>query len=191
MTQPIPLAKPYIGKEEEAEVLDTMRSGLIGTGVKTEQLEKEFAAYLGSKHAIGTNSCTGSLHLSLHAIGVGPGDEVITTAMTFVSTASSMCFRPTSEPECVASPPAAGFIGFSINQSPLRSLSPSTPQRGTPTGAPPPAPPTPSNTDSKPESDWRPSAPLLDNRCRPRPVPRSIRPMLDRSPIAMNTRDPG
>ncbi len=92
MTQPIPLAKPYIGVEEEAEVLDTMRSGLIGTGVKTEQLEREFAAYLGSKHAIGTNSCTGSLHLSLHAIGVGPGDEVITTAMTFVSTASSIVY---------------------------------------------------------------------------------------------------
>jgi dTDP-4-amino-4,6-dideoxygalactose transaminase len=88
----IPFTKTLIGKEEEEEVMDTLRSALIGTGVKTEQLEREFAAYQGTRHAIGTNSCTAALHLSLHALGVGPGDEVITTPMTFVSTASSIVY---------------------------------------------------------------------------------------------------
>ncbi len=88
----IPFTKTLIGKEEEEEVLDTLRSTLIGTGVKTEQLEREFAAYQGTRHAVGTNSCTAALHLSLHALGIGPGDEVITTPITFVSTASSIVY---------------------------------------------------------------------------------------------------
>ncbi len=90
--QEIPFSRTLIGKEEEEEVLDTLRSALIGTGVKTEQLEREFAAYQGTRHAVGTNSCTAALHLSLHALGIGPGDEVITTPMTFVSTASSIVY---------------------------------------------------------------------------------------------------
>jgi dTDP-4-amino-4,6-dideoxygalactose transaminase len=88
----IPLIRPLMGKEEEEEVINTLRSGLIGTGIKTERFEKEFAAYLGRKHAVGTNSCTAALHLSLIALGVGPGDEVITTPMTFVSTANSVVY---------------------------------------------------------------------------------------------------
>ena len=88
----IPFTKTLIGKEEEEEVLDTLRSTLIGTGVKTEQLEREFAVYQGTRHGVGTNSCTAALHLSLHALGIGPGDEVITTPMTFVSTVSSIVY---------------------------------------------------------------------------------------------------
>lgn len=88
----IPFTRTLIGKEEEEEVIDTLRSTLIGTGVKTEQLEREFADYQGTKHAIGTNSCTAALHLSLHTLGIGPGDEVITTPMTFVSTVSSIVY---------------------------------------------------------------------------------------------------
>jgi dTDP-4-amino-4,6-dideoxygalactose transaminase len=90
--QEIPFSRTLISKEEEEEVLDTLRSTLIGTGAKTEQLEREFATYQGTRHAIGTNSCTAALHLSLHALGIGPGDEVITTPMTFVSTASSIVY---------------------------------------------------------------------------------------------------
>lgn len=88
----IPMAKPLIGKEEEEEVLDTLRSGLIGTGVKTEKFEQEFAAYQERKHGIGTNSCTAALHLSLSAFGIGAGDEVITTPITFVATVSSIMY---------------------------------------------------------------------------------------------------
>jgi len=90
--QSIPLTRPLIGKEEEEEVVRTLRSGLIGTGQKTEQSEKEFAAYLGRKHGVGTNSCTAALHLGLLALGIGAGDEVITTPMTFVSTVSSIIY---------------------------------------------------------------------------------------------------
>lgn len=90
--EPIPLARPMIGREEEQEVLATLRSGLIGTGEKTAQFERQFAAYVGRKHAIGTNSCTAGLHLSLHALGIGPGDEVITTPLTFVSTLSAIIY---------------------------------------------------------------------------------------------------
>jgi len=88
----IPLTRPLIGKEEEEEVIDTLRSGLIATGPKTEQLEREFAAYLGRKHAIGTNSCTAALHLGLLALGIGGGDEVVTTPMTFVATVNSIIY---------------------------------------------------------------------------------------------------
>ena len=90
--QPIPMTRPLIGKEEEEEVIDSLRSGLIGTGPKTERLELEFAAYLGRKYAVGTNSCTAGLHLGLLALGIGAGDEVITTPMTFVSTVSSIVY---------------------------------------------------------------------------------------------------
>ncbi len=92
MEQPIPLVKPLIGPEEEQEVLAVLRSGLIGTGERTEQLEKEFARYQGRRFGIGTNSCTAGLHLSLDALGIGPGDEVITTPLTFVSTVSAIIY---------------------------------------------------------------------------------------------------
>ncbi len=90
--QIIPLVKPFIGKEEEEEVIDTLRSGLIATGPKTERLEREFAAYLGRKHAVGTNSCTAALHLGLLALDIGVGDEVVTTPMTFLATVNSIIY---------------------------------------------------------------------------------------------------
>ena len=88
----IPLTRSFIGREEEEEVIDTLRSGLIATGPKTERLERDFAAYLGRKHAVGTNSCTAALHLSLLALGIGAGDEVVTTPMTFVATVNSIIY---------------------------------------------------------------------------------------------------
>lgn len=78
--------KPYIGKEEIAQVVDTLKSGWWGTGPKTEQFEKQFCAYTKATYALGVNSATAGLHLALKALGVGPGDEVITTPLTFVST---------------------------------------------------------------------------------------------------------
>ncbi len=88
----IPIARPLIGIEEEQEVLDTLRSAVIGTGPKTVQFEKEFATYIGTKHAAGIDSCTNALHMSLIALGVSKGDEVITTPMTFVATANSIVY---------------------------------------------------------------------------------------------------
>lgn len=78
--------QPLIGEEEIAEVVDSLRSGWISTGPKSIQFAKDFAAYVGSPYAIATNSCTASLHLCLVALGIGPGDEVITTPMTFAAT---------------------------------------------------------------------------------------------------------
>lgn len=89
--------KPFIGKEEIAEVVDTLKSGWWGTGPKTEQFEKTFARYVKSRYALGVNSATAGLHLALKALGVGPGDEVITTPLTFVSTVNVI-------PHCGATP---------------------------------------------------------------------------------------
>ncbi len=79
-------SQPLIGEEEIREVVDTLRSGWLGTGPKTIRFANEFREYIGSRFAIPTNSCTSALHLSLVACGVNSGDEVITTPMTFVAT---------------------------------------------------------------------------------------------------------
>ncbi len=90
MTLPfLPFALPEIGEEEIAEVVDTLRSGWVTTGPKARRFEEDFAAFLGdvSLHAIAVNSATAGLHLALEALGIGPGDEVITTTHTFTATA--------------------------------------------------------------------------------------------------------
>jgi dTDP-4-amino-4,6-dideoxygalactose transaminase len=79
---------PCIGEEEIDEVVSTLRSGWLGTGPKTHQFELQFANLVRSRFALGTNSGTAALHLGLNALGVGPGDEVITTPLTFVATAN-------------------------------------------------------------------------------------------------------
>jgi len=84
----LPFALPDIGDEEIAEVVDSLRSGWLTTGPKTKRFEADFSAFIGGGvEAIAVNSATAGLHLALEAIGVGPGDEVITTAYTFTSTA--------------------------------------------------------------------------------------------------------
>lgn len=80
--------RPWLGKEEEKEIVDTLRSGWLTTGARTHELERSFAEYVGSPHAVGLNSCTAGLHLALACLGIGPGDEVITTPMTFPATAN-------------------------------------------------------------------------------------------------------
>ena len=90
MNEPfLPFALPDIGEDEIAEVVDTLRSGWITTGPKSRQFETDFANLLGEPglHCIAVNSATAGLHLALEAIGVGPGDEVITTTHTFTATA--------------------------------------------------------------------------------------------------------
>jgi len=78
--------QPDIRDAEVEEVVDTLRSGWLGTGPKTRQFEADFAAYVGSRHAVAVSSCTAGLHLALLALGVGPGDEVIAPALTFAAT---------------------------------------------------------------------------------------------------------
>jgi dTDP-4-amino-4,6-dideoxygalactose transaminase len=92
----LPFALPEIGEEEIAEVVDTLRSGWVTTGPKARQFEQAFSAYLSSAadnagdqmlQSIAVNSATAGLHLALEALGIGPGDEVITTTHTFTATA--------------------------------------------------------------------------------------------------------
>ncbi len=82
----LPFALPLLAEEEEKEVLDTLRSGWLTTGPKTKLFEEKLKNYTKAEHAIALNSCTGALHLSLLAIGLKPGDEVITTPLTFAAT---------------------------------------------------------------------------------------------------------
>src|SRR5688572_8252327 len=81
-------SEPVIGEEEIAEVVACLRSGWLTTGPRAARFEEEFARYVGARHAVAVNSCTAALHLALEAVGVGPGDEVITSPMTFTATAA-------------------------------------------------------------------------------------------------------
>jgi len=81
----LPLSPPCIGEEEIAEVVDTLRSGWITTGPKVKRFEQEFAATVGAPAALALGSCTAALHVALATLGIGPGDAVITTPMTFCS----------------------------------------------------------------------------------------------------------
>ncbi len=80
--------KPQICQEDIDEVVDTLKSGWWGTGPKTEKFEENFKKHCGAKYAVSVNSATAGLHLALKALNIGVGDEVITTPMTFVSTAN-------------------------------------------------------------------------------------------------------
>ena len=88
MSDFLPFALPDIGEDEINEVLDSLRSGWLTTGPKTKRFEVDFAAFIGDGvEAIAVNSATAGLHLAMEAIGIGPGDEVITTPYTFTATA--------------------------------------------------------------------------------------------------------
>ena len=86
----IPFNRPEIGEEEITEVVATLRSGWLTSGPRTVQFEEEFRDYVGAPYALAVNSCTAALHLSLAALGIGPGDEVITTPLTFCATVNTI-----------------------------------------------------------------------------------------------------
>jgi dTDP-4-amino-4,6-dideoxygalactose transaminase len=81
----VPFAPPAIGDEEIAEVVDVLRSGWLTTGSRTRAFEEAFAGYLDAPGALALSSCTAAMHMALVALGVGPGDEVITSTMTFAA----------------------------------------------------------------------------------------------------------
>lgn len=87
----VPFSPPDITEEEIAEVADTLRSGWITTGPKTKRFEQEIAAFCHTEKAACLNSATASLELSLRILGIGPGDEVITTAYTYTASCSVIC----------------------------------------------------------------------------------------------------
>ncbi len=89
-SQFLPFARPSIGDEEIAELIDTLKSGWLTTGPKVERFTNEFAAYVDGNYAVPVSSATAGLHVALLALGVGPGDEVITSPMTFVATLNTI-----------------------------------------------------------------------------------------------------
>ncbi len=84
----IPIAKPELGEEEAAAAREAILSGWVTQGPRVTAFEEQFAAYVGAPHACAVSNCTTALHLALHALGVGPGDEVVTVSHSFIATAN-------------------------------------------------------------------------------------------------------
>lgn len=117
----IPFSRPFVGEEEIAEVVQTMRSGWLTTGPKTQKFEEDFRQMVGVPHALGTNSCTGALHLALLGLGVKPGDEVITSTMTFAATGNVIV-------HCGARPVLADVEPETLNVDPAEVAARITPR---------------------------------------------------------------
>lgn len=88
--QTLPIAQPVFGPEEEEAVARVLRSGWVTQGPEIARFEEEFAAYCGAPYAVAVSNCTTALHLSLVALGIGPGDEVITVSHSFIATANAV-----------------------------------------------------------------------------------------------------
>ena len=86
----LPFSRPNISPEEIRAVVETLESGWITTGPRTERFAAAFAEYVGGRYAVPVSSATAGLHVALLALGVGPGDEVVTTPMTFVATLNTI-----------------------------------------------------------------------------------------------------
>lgn len=84
--------KHNIGQQDIENAIQVLNSIFLTTGEQVAEFEKKFSQYLGCRHTVGVTSCTAALHLSLLAYGVGPGDEVITTPMTFIASANSVLY---------------------------------------------------------------------------------------------------
>src|SRR5512132_3133102 len=88
----VPLADVVVPEEDIAVVADVYRSGWLSMGPETAALEREFAAYVGARHALAVANGTAGLHLVCAAAGLGPGDEVVVPSMTFVATVSAIAY---------------------------------------------------------------------------------------------------
>src|SRR5665213_2909976 len=102
---------PVIGEAEIAEVVDSLRSGWVGTGPKVQRFEQLLADYVRVPHVRCLASCTAALILAMEALGIGPGDEVLVPAMTFVASANAV-EHAGATPVLVDSVPGTGLIDF-------------------------------------------------------------------------------
>ena len=91
-TEPIPLSQPDIDDDDVGAVEAVLRSGRLSLGPELPAFESEIAEYVGTDHAVATSSGTASLHLALRALGLGPGDEVITTSFSFIASANAILY---------------------------------------------------------------------------------------------------
>jgi len=93
VSEPIPLARPVLGEPEERAVVEVLRSGQLSLGPRLVEFEQAFAAHLGARHACAVSSGTTGLHLALRAVGVGDGDEVVTSPLSFVASANAVLYE--------------------------------------------------------------------------------------------------
>jgi perosamine synthetase len=119
--EPIPLAKPVLGEAEEQAVIEVLRSGQLSLGPKLGEFEQLFAERLGVPHASAVSSGTAGLHLALRAVGVGPGDEVITSPFSFVASANAIIY-------CGATPVFAEVDPITLNLDPAAAEAAITPR---------------------------------------------------------------
>lgn len=101
--------RPHFTEADIAEVVNSLRSGWVGTGPKVARFEKACAKYLGARHAVAVNSCTAALHLSMLVADIGPGDEVITSTMTFAATVNAI-LHAGATPVLVDCDPLTGLL---------------------------------------------------------------------------------
>ncbi|MBI4534459.1 MAG: DegT/DnrJ/EryC1/StrS family aminotransferase [Candidatus Melainabacteria bacterium] len=109
----VPFFVHSLGKEELDSVAEVLSGPILTTGVQVARFEHSFATLLGCRHAIAVTSCTGALHMSLLALGIGPGDEVITTPMTFIATATAI-LETGARPVFVDVEPETGNLNASL-----------------------------------------------------------------------------
>lgn len=88
----IPIAKPYLSKEEAQYAYDTILTNWVTQGPKVQEFEEKFAAYTGANYAVAVSNCTTALHLAMIVAGIGPGDEVICPSMSYIATANSIVY---------------------------------------------------------------------------------------------------
>jgi dTDP-4-amino-4,6-dideoxygalactose transaminase len=114
--------KHNLDEQDIARMVEVCRGVFLTTGQQTKEFEQAFAQYLGAGHAVGLTSCTAALHLALLAVGVGPGDEVITTPMTFAATSNAVLYTGAT-PVFVDVESATGLIDPNAVQ---RAITPKT-----------------------------------------------------------------
>ncbi len=117
----IPVARPAIGQEEISAVTEVLKSGMLASGERVLEFEQKFADLCGSNYAVAVNNGTAALHAALLAAGIGPGDEVIVPAFTFVATASAVAM-------CGAKPVFADVEETTFNISPQQVTEKITPK---------------------------------------------------------------
>src|ERR1700678_2193257 len=108
--------RPVIGEEEIAEVVDSLRSGWVGTGPKVERFEGMLSEYLGVGHCRCLSSCSAALMLSMNVLGIGAGDEVLVPAMTFVASANAV-EHVGAKPVLVDSEPDTGLVDLAAAEA--------------------------------------------------------------------------
>src|SRR5207248_3294950 len=117
----IPIAKPELGEEEAAAAREAILSGWVTQGPRVAAFEEAFARYVGAPHACAVSNCTTALHLALHALGVGPGDEVVTVSHSFIATANVVTY-------CGATPVFVDIDPRTFNIDPARIEAAITPR---------------------------------------------------------------